>query len=234
VLTPSPKACPIKFVDAISVVYFGSTNCPFHFFKTSIKGRRIIKIRGGEKYVLEINAAYVGDKPEIELAEKLEKPLALIASQAIGKLSLVDDWWFNYDFDKLVRKLPIPKLYKDVPSLVRNLTGKERSEKPQISFDYEGNKFELAIGMDMKSYLRPKNGKYGTEYLQTRGTYLAGGAWRTWDKDGKNIPPTPESPSLILSVSLPGHKYTKLPIVDEREMKIVQDARDYLADIIRP
>ena len=61
-----------------------------NFFKTTVNSRQV----DGE-YILEITAAFVGNKPEENLAEKLGKERALIASSAIGKLSVVDDWWFN-------------------------------------------------------------------------------------------------------------------------------------------
>src|SRR3989338_6698899 len=54
-----------------------------NFFKTTIEGHKT-----GDKYILELCA-------EGELAEKLQKPMALVSSSARGRLSVVDDWWFN-------------------------------------------------------------------------------------------------------------------------------------------
>ena len=61
-----------------------------NFQKTSITGKKV-----GNKYVLGLCAAYVGSEPENALAETLGEPLALLRSSINGKLSIVDDWWFN-------------------------------------------------------------------------------------------------------------------------------------------
>ena len=62
-----------------------------NFDHTTFTGRKV-----EDKYTLNITAAYVGNGPEKSLAKTLGKPRALVKSSAMGKLSLVDDWWFNY------------------------------------------------------------------------------------------------------------------------------------------
>lgn len=194
-----------------------------NFFKTTVDGKKV-----GDKYVLELNAAYVGDKPEKSLAERLEKSLALVRSDAIGKLSVVDDWWFNANLFNLLGDIPISK--EKIPKIIRYIEQRDFPEKPKVTFEHEGKEFDLDVSLNADTHLRPENGERGSEYFQLRGSNIVGGAWATWDKTGNNrVAPRVKNPSLELSVSLPGERYSKPPIVEPQEMKSVQGARDYLA-----
>lgn len=74
------------------------------FFKTTVDGKK-----AGDKYVLELSAAYVGSAPEFQLAESLGKPMALINSRARAVLSIVDGWWFNANLESILADLPVSK-----------------------------------------------------------------------------------------------------------------------------
>jgi hypothetical protein len=199
-----------------------------NFFKTTVNGEQV-----GDKYVLELNAAYVGSAPENKLAETLSKPMALVSSSAKGRLSVVDGWWFNVNLEDVLQGLPISKKQlKGLPEYIAS--GGYSGERPEMTFEHEGQKFSLDIGLDADRYLRPEGGEHGSDYMQARGKNIVGGAWTTWAENGNDrIAPKVVQPAVTVSVSLPGERYSKPVAVTEEQMKVVQAARNYLADSIR-
>ena len=199
-----------------------------NFFKTTVDGKKV-----GDKYVLELCAAYVGSEPEKKLAKKLDKPMALVRSNVKGGLSVVDDWWFNVNLEDTLAGLPISKKQlKGLPDYIvsRGYSG----ERPEISFKHEGQKFSLDIDLDVDKYLKPEGGERGSDYMKLRGDFIVGGAWTTWAENRNDkIAPRVVQPSILVSVSLPGKRYSKPAAVTENQMKAVQNARDYLAESIQ-
>lgn len=203
-----------------------------NFFKTTVTGQKV-----GGKCVLELCAAYVGTEPEGKLAETLGKPMALINSNANGRLSIVDDWWFNLNLEDAVKELPLPKEdLRNVDQWAQYLaSGGYGGKSPEFEFKYKKKGFALTIGLDADRYLRPEGGEQGSNYMQARGKSIVGGSWTTWAENRQDkCNPRIVQPSITFSVSLPGEKYSKLPIVTSDEMKVVQDARDYIASLIHP
>jgi len=199
-----------------------------NFFKTTVNGKQV-----GDKYVLELNAAYVGSAPENKLAETLSKPMALGSSSAKGRLSVVDGWWFNVNLEDVLNGLPISKKQlKGLPEYIA--PGGYSGERPEMTFKHEGQKFSLDIGLDADGYLRPEGGEHGSNYMQARGKNIVGGAWTTWAENGNDrIAPKVAQPAVVVSVSLPGERYSRPVAVTEDQMKVLQAARNYLADSIR-
>lgn len=202
-----------------------------NFFKTSV----LANIVNG-KYVLEFNAAYVNNEPEKNLAKVLDKPRALINSDASGKLSIVDGWWFNANLESLLKNLPITK--GQFPELIKHIVSHGYAgDHPDIIFEHDKQKFSVYIGLgNLDRYLRPEGcNNPESDYLQARGNNIVGGAWRVWDERGQNkISPTPAEPSIIISVALPGEKYHGPGATSLDQMKAMQVARDHIADLIRP
>ena len=202
-----------------------------NFQKTEITGKRV-----GDKYVLGLCAAYVGTEPENKLAETLKKPMALVRSSAKGRLSIVDDWWFNLNLEDAVKGLPLPKkALKNVSQWAQYLaSGENRNNAPEFEFKHEGKKFTLSIGLNAEKYLRPEVGKHGSEYLQARGKSIVGGAWTTWAENGNDkCESRIVKPSLVCSVSLPGERYSRPSAVTSEEMSAVQSARDYIFNLMQ-
>ena len=199
-----------------------------NFFKTIVNGKQV-----GDKYVLKLNAAYVSSAPENKLAEKLSKPMALVSSSAKGRLSVVDGWWFNVNLEDVLADLPISKKQlKGLPEYIAS--GGFSGERPEMTFEHEGQKFSLDIGLDADRYLRPEGGEHGSDYMQARGKNIVGGAWTTWAENGNDrLAPKVVQPAVVVSVSLPSERYSKPVAVTEDQMKVVQAARNYLADSIR-
>jgi len=200
-----------------------------NFFKTTVNGKKV-----GDKYVLELNAAYVGSAPENKLAETLSKPMALVNSSAKGRLSVVDGWWFNVNLEDVLQGLPISK--KQLKGLPNYIASSGYSgERPEMTFKHEEQKFSLDIGLNADGYLRPEDGEHGSDYMQARGKNIVGGAWTTWADNGNDrIAPKVVQPAVVVSVSFPGERYSRpVAAVTEEQMKVVQSARNYLADSIR-
>jgi hypothetical protein len=199
-----------------------------NFFKTTVNGKQV-----GDKYVLELNAAYVGSAPENKLAETLSKPMALVSSSAKGRLSVVDGWWFNVNLEDVLAGLPISK--KQLKGLSEYIaSGGYSGERPEMIFEHEGQKFSLDIGLDADRYLRPEGGEHGSDYMQARGKNIVGGAWTTWAENRNDrIAPRVVQPAVAVSVSLPGERYSRPVAVTEDQMKVIQAARNYLADSMR-
>lgn len=202
-----------------------------NFFKTSVEGNKV-----GNKYVLGLCAAYVGCKPEISLAEILEKPMALVNARAKARLSIVDNWWVNLDLEKAVENLPLPTGdLKDGELWAEYFaSGGYRGKAPEFEFKYEKKNFALSFWPDILTWLKPKGIEGSNEhYMQARGKSIVGGAWTIFDETGNNqIEPRIRQPYLVFSISLPGEKYSRHPAVTSKEMKAVQDARDYIAEKI--
>ena len=199
------------------------------FFKTTVDGKK-----AGDKYVLELSAAYVGSAPESQLAESLGKPMALINSRAKAMLSVVDGWWFNVNLESILADLPVSR--RQIRKLADYIASKGFSRnKPDFDFKHESQKFSLGIHLNADSYLMPENGERGSEYMQARGNNIVGGAWANYSEDGNHRIDVPRvvQPSVDLYISLYGDRYLKPTAVTESQIKAVQAARDYLAGLIR-
>lgn len=200
-----------------------------NFFKTTIEGNKV-----GDKYVLGLCAAYVGREPEGKLAETIGKPMALVSSNAEGRLSVVDDWWFNLNLEDAVKSLPLPnEALKNVNKWAQYFASGGFDEAPKFEFEHESRKFSLLVGLNTDNYLRPEGGEYGSEYMQARGKSIVGGAWTTWAENRNDkCEPRIVKPSLVYSVSLSGEGFPKTSAVTSEEMEAVQGARNYIADLI--
>lgn len=199
------------------------------FFKTCITGKKI-----DNKYVLGINAAYVGDKPEIALAEKLGKPRALLRCNVNGVLSIVDDWWFNVDVQDVLKDLKLSAETKDFEDFLL-YTHHGGYNGRDLSFDFKHNDrdFHFGLSLEYNSYLKPTNVRtkatsHGSlrPYERINGTKFIGPAWKIYE--GQNvIDPTPENPSVVLSVCLPNPQGFYVPVASPENIKAVQEARDF-------
>lgn len=202
-----------------------------NLFHTNVDGKRV-----GNKYVLELNAKDVGPALENKLAEKLGKPRAIVSSSVESRLSVVDDWWFNVNLEDVLRGLPISK--KELKRLPGDIASRiyprvYSRKRPEMTFNYGGQKLLLDIGLDADGYLRPEGKKYG--YMQARDKNIVGGAWTTWAENGNYIiAPKVVQPAVVVSVSLPGDEYSRRPVaVTKDQMEVVQGARNYLVELIR-
>ena len=186
-----------------------------------------------DKYVLGIIASYIGYKAEESLAETLKKPRALNNSYVEGVLSIVDDWWFNANLEDFLSVLNLSeRQIKKWADYIPRRQGK----RPKLTFKHQGQKFMLIVGLDVNRYLMPEIGKEDLPpYITARGKNIVGGSWEYFDEKGREIEtPRVINPSIRISVTLPKfNRYGKMVIVDENEIAKVQEARDYIAGLLR-
>jgi len=205
-----------------------------NFFKTCVEAEP-----KEDKYVLEIHAAYVGDKPEINLAEKLGKKRALYESKAVCQLAVIDDWWFNVNLEEVLQPLVGAKLIsnKQINALVDYYTDRTYEVKGvgPIAFKHNKQKFELDISLDANRFLRPKNDGKDPYYINRRGDNIVGGAWTIYGERDV-IDPAPKPAAICLSVSFPRDpKYRfVVPAISDEDMQILEAARDYIGELIDP
>lgn len=198
------------------------------FFKTSV-GVEMVK----GKYILELNAAYVGSEPEENLAKFIDKPRALIRADANAVMSIVNDWWFNIDLEDVVKNTPsLNERISEANEWSAYLENQYNGKAPKSSFNHNGNNFILLMGLNANSYLKPANRDISQYYISNRGKHIVGPAWRIFDGN-EQIQPTPENPSVSFSVFLPEQvKYSHRLAVSEEEMNSLYAARDYIAELI--
>jgi hypothetical protein len=175
-----------------------------NFMKTSIT---IEKVKG--KFLLEINAAYVGDTPKYELAALLDRPVAIANIRIILNLSIVDDWWYNVNIESLLSQI-IPRSEKE--SWIRTAEILADHNDPSFKFyprvfDYD---FEQTVFMHHPLHCKNKNGK-NIQLVKAVNGYLSGASWNPYGKDHK-----PQEQELILVLRLAGTDSDNLA-VDEKE-----------------
>ena len=117
------------------------------FFKTSVEIHMLDK--KDDLYMLEINAAYVGDKPERGLAQYLGIPLTLRRSSAIAQVESVDEMHFSFDFEQIIQAV------KKIVPTVKGVTGKsiaqhfmsgDKYSSPKPVVIYHDQDIEITVG----------------------------------------------------------------------------------------
>jgi len=129
------------------------------FFKTTVEVEKI-----GGKYVLGISAAYVGDKPEIELAEALGKERALVGLGSKHFLTTLDSSWIGVDLDSVLKDGSLSAT--QLATLSRLSSGEIRSDysKP-YTVEIDGVPIALSFSLGQEENYRP-------EVLRVRGNQL--------------------------------------------------------------
>lgn len=199
-----------------------------NFFKTTVEAKKV-----QDKYLLNLHAAYVGSKPQHDLAAKLGKKEALIRADSSAVLSIVDEWWFNIDVANLLKPLDFipPKNKKAIIDYYLN----DDASRDGCVFPLEHNKtwYDVDVYFKIDSWLRPKDkdGHYtDNPYFEARDNCVVGGAWATYNEEDTGLcEPRPLNPSLVVSVSLPGDEFDKTPIVHQEEMDNMLELRNDLA-----
>ena len=172
------------------------------FFKTDVE---VEKIDG--KYVLGLWAAYVGDKPEIELAKILGKDRGLVRVGSSHQLTPIAQNWIGVDFDKALRGGTLTP--DQINVLTRSSVGESKSyEGFVVEMDGMPVKFSLGIGQE-------KN--YKADVSRARGNQI----FMRTEGEGK--------PYFSLSLS-PARKDK---IVDSEERGKIIKIRDGLSELVR-
>ena len=207
------------------------------FQKTNITGKKV-----EDKYILELGVAYVGDKPEIALAEALKRERALISADIEVEVSLVDDWWFNINFARLLKPLALESNPQDALNLLPQHFA-VRDFEPELKFWKKNGKTKLSVGfrVDGKgaylTYLKPeKQDPHGKDYryLQARNKNLVGGSWTDYEPDGNTKCAHRAVPTIIaISVRPYDSEYIGPPAVTPKSMQVLFDMQEQLADLLQ-
>lgn len=143
------------------------------FFKTSVEIHLLSK--KDDLYMLEINAAYVGDKPERGLAQYLGIPLTLRRSSVIAQVESIDGEHFSFDFEQIIQSV------KKVVPTVKGVSGKsiaqhfmsgDRYSNPKPVVIYHDRDIEITVG---------------TGRVENRFVYSQGNPTDTWTVDGSTL-----------------------------------------------
>jgi len=172
------------------------------FFKTSVEVERI-----DGKYVLSLCAAYVGDKPEEELAQTLGRERGLVRVSASHQLTSIAQDWIGVDVSKAMKggKLTL----EQIDDLIRSSAGESQSFRDFI-VKIDNMPLKLSFGIGEEENYKP-------DILLVNGSQL----YMRTAGEGK--------PYLSLSLS-PSRK-GKIVSPDERA-KIVR-IRDGLSELVQ-
>ena len=194
-----------------------------NFFKTSVSIESV-----GDKFILGLNAAYVGKKPEDELAKAINYPQVLRRSEAILKMDIVDGWWFNVNLEEILKDTGMEKqTILDLASLADSGARCMGNEiKPM--FEYKGKTFRMGININCHTYAEVRHGKKTEQkkFLTTEGTRIIGPAWKVFTSDGE---PKPVDIELGLFHSGEGNPET---LIDRQYFLAMIEARNYIAEKI--
>jgi hypothetical protein len=199
-----------------------------NFFKTSVR----VEVADG-KFILAINAAYVGDEPEKKLAKKLERTLALRKASVSIAMSVVDNWWFKINIEEALRKV-LPLTKKDLNAIVASICS-DGGSNFKFTLEQGDEKFSIGIGLRCDRHFRvigPDGKQNRKDFLSADGMNIAGAAWRAYRNEGEDAKPV--EPRLILSFKYYGsNSWPDDPIVSSEKAKLLLQLRDEIAMKVR-
>jgi hypothetical protein len=183
-----------------------------YFHKTSVH----IEVLDREKelYLLELNAAYVGDKPEAELAEYLGIPRALRYYTVKVQTEPKDKTHFAFDFEKIVRALDglLKANTFTGKKIVEYFMGGDRYNVSKGYPLYMDDDFRIDLELDKVERRFNYRGGNLIDTWKARGSVLKGLLYASYSTDGpKKLPP---SFCLRLSSSSVDRYGLNLPIYD--------------------
>lgn len=196
------------------------------FFKTSVE---IIQLDKKEDlYLLEIYAAYVGDKPEVGLAEELGIPRALRRYTVLVQVKPEDATHFAFDFEKVLRTLDgvlKTKSFKG-KDIAQHFMSGDQYRDPKHALIYSDTEIFVTVGPGRveKRFVYDEPGKPRNTW-SIKGSVLSGLLDTSYEDLSKKEPPT-----IVLTVSNAAQDRSgrNLPIWDIN----AQDKIDILANEI--
>jgi hypothetical protein len=171
------------------------------FFKTSVDVEKV-----DDKYVLELNAAYVGNKPEEDLARLLELERALVWCGSSHDLTTFGSGWFGIDVDRVMVGSNISS--SQINMLSRRAAGEVRTNSGHTT---ELNGKSIGLSLDLT-----QDNNYSPEVIRVRNNQL----FLQPEGEGK----------VSFSASL--RPAGKERIINQEERRNILKLRDSLADII--
>lgn len=201
------------------------------FFKTDV----VIEVIDWEAeiYALGIWAAYVGDEPEIGLAEHLEIPRALMSSQVIVHVEPADEEHFAFDFEQLVRKLDDvlnTRWAKGTEIAELMMLGDRLRKHPDFTLYSDDDVIiTLDVGRVENRFVYDEPGK-ARDTWAIEGSVLTGLLDESYEDRTKK-----ETPTMVISiVSAQSEKYRTKPIYHPDKKQAVLNLTERIADVLRP
>lgn len=181
-----------------------------NFLKTTVK---ILKV--GDKFILSLNAAYVGNKSEIELAMLLGRRIALSSIDIDVSLGVVDDWWYNLN-PRLVLGDIIDFDDEGWINFAESLVGEHKNHNMLLRRNNE--LIELIFSTEYSNY--QLNGESDRKPLiKAVGYNIAGAAWDAYryNKEAAKV----EEKKLHITVRSPAKGYKASPIIDPAKAELL-------------
>ena len=177
------------------------------FHKTTVE---VQQLKGGT-YMLHLNAAYVGDKPEVDLAEALEINRGLIRTGISAPFEFTGDH-FTLDCADLARRLGASLEIEIDGEQLAAIIAAGRSDYEGGRLSYSGQQSYLCGSLKVTVSLSA--GRYSEEPYQSSGSTLTGPLHADWDDKSKF-----EAPVVSITIELPAQKgesrYDREAVIDE-------------------
>lgn len=203
------------------------------FFKTSVDIGYLN--RAEDMYYIGIYAAYVGDEPEVGLAEALGIPRALMSASVTVQVEKLDDRHFGFDFEPFLRLL-------DPVLATERISGEEvcdqmmkvdrygESKAAIVLFDESRLKVTLSPGRVENRFVYMQPGT-PTDTWKVQGSRLTGLLHRSYEDPEKF-----DEPTLYLSITSaeqPTSSYYSKPLYIPEEKQAALDLATRIAEALR-
>ncbi|MEK6926338.1 MAG: hypothetical protein AABW50_03610 [Nanoarchaeota archaeon] len=134
------------------------------FFKTSVEVEKI-----DNKYILDLSAAYVGDKPEEELAKTLERERGLVNVGSSHELTALAQDWAGLDVNKSMKDGTLT--LEQISALTRISAGELKSHDGfMVEMGGMPINLSLGIGQDGNHRAEVSRAKGNQLFMKTEGT----------------------------------------------------------------
>ena len=172
------------------------------FFKTSVNVQKI-----DDKYVLSLNATYVGEKPEIELAQVLERERGLISVSSRHQLTPTTQDWISIDVDMALRN---GRLTSEQINALTRISAEELSSNEGFVIEMDKMPIHLSLGIRQEE-------NYQADVLRAKGNQL----WMKTNGERKSY----------FSLTLTHAKKDR--IVAPEEKRKMMNLRDELSELVK-
>src|SRR3989344_310884 len=199
------------------------------FFKTSV----YIEVldREQDMYGIGLNAAYVGNKPEQELAEHFGIPRTLQSCSVEVEAKALSGNRFEFDFEPVLRKL-------DMVLDTKKITGKEVAAAMLVKDDDSNPTFVLQNKDGLEVRIQPGRVERRMKYTQgkprdtwsSKGSMFSGELQRDWDGD-ENARATPTFLIVICSSQKNGWRGS-LPIWQPDQQQKAVDLANKITKVL--
>lgn len=167
------------------------------FFKTSVTIKKV-----EDKFVLSINAAYVGNKSEAALAALIGRNLVVANVRIIALLSVVDNWWYNTNLPNILHDLNCfdSAIEIDWFKVADDLAGENNRFYLQVVKNGVPLILTISAGYSATYKCLVNNRDYvDRDLIKAIGENIAGASWNQYYDKEAGVQAEPKELSFILS-----------------------------------